>query len=394
MLTYARFVITVGLVYPLFLLSLLLGGPGIFLAALLVYLAYPLIDTLTSFDTSSYASRRGPILDTLLYLHLPWAVLTLLLMLWQAVPGDLFGIGRLLSSRLGDWVLEAHGRYTHPQLLACAFAAGLMLSTNTIVGHEFVHRRADRPAVLAGRWLLAMNGDAQFSISHVYGHHVNVGTSADPATARRGESLYAFAVRSAIGQYREANAIVRKRLEGAGLPYRSLHNELLTGIAMSVAVAAVCYALAGWTGVAMFLISALTAKFLFENVNYIQHYGLVRVAGSRVEDRHSWDCATRTSTWAFYSLTRHAHHHRRASAPFWELMPSGMVEGRLHWRYGYVVTMLLAMVPPLWVRITTPLLLEWDRQAAAPPERELAAAANRESGIPALAAARLGEVKP
>jgi alkane 1-monooxygenase len=42
-----------------------------------------------------------------------------------------------------------------------------------------------------------------FYVAHVKGHHKLVATHEDPASARRGENLYAFAIRSIIGQSRE-----------------------------------------------------------------------------------------------------------------------------------------------------------------------------------------------
>jgi alkane 1-monooxygenase len=51
---------------------------------------------------------------------------------------------------------------------------------------------------------------------------------------------------------------------------------------------------------------------------------------------------------------------------------------------GYLTTILVALVPPLWHRLMTPKVLEWDRNYASAEERLLAARANTRSGIPAL----------
>ena len=47
---------------------------------------------------------------------------------------------------------------------------------------------------------IALTFDADFAIEHVYGHHRRLATTADPATARRGEHFYAFVARSVIGR--------------------------------------------------------------------------------------------------------------------------------------------------------------------------------------------------
>jgi hypothetical protein len=51
---------------------------------------------------------------------------------------------------------------------------------------------------------------------------------------------------------------------------------------------------------------------------------------------------------------------------------------------GYLTTILIALIPPLWHRLMVPKLIEWDRDFASSEERALAAAANARSGIPAL----------
>ena len=44
----------------------------------------------------------------------------------------------------------------------------------------------------------------------------------------------------------------------------------------------------------------------------------------------------------------------------------------------------IAMVPPLFKRVMTPALNEWDRRYATPAERELARAASLKSGMRGL----------
>ena len=51
---------------------------------------------------------------------------------------------------------------------------------------------------------------------------------------------------------------------------------------------------------------------------------------------------------------------------------------------GYLTTIIVALVPPLWHRLMIPKVLDWDRRYASPRERVLAAEANARSGIPAF----------
>lgn len=51
---------------------------------------------------------------------------------------------------------------------------------------------------------------------------------------------------------------------------------------------------------------------------------------------------------------------------------------------GYLTTILVAMCPPLWHKLMTPKVLEWDRIYASPEEKELIKQANAASGVRAF----------
>jgi alkane 1-monooxygenase len=51
---------------------------------------------------------------------------------------------------------------------------------------------------------------------------------------------------------------------------------------------------------------------------------------------------------------------------------------------GYLTTLIVALIPPLWHRLMTPKVLAWDRDCATAEERQMAARANARSGIPLL----------
>jgi alkane 1-monooxygenase len=108
----------------------------------------------------------------------------------------------------------------------------------------------------------------------------------------------------------------------------------------------------------------------------MEHYGMVRDPATPVHPRHSWNTNRRISSWSMFNLTRHSHHHAEGEVPFQKLRPipnAPMMIG------GYLTTIVVALVPPLWHAIMTPKVLAWDRDFASPRERELAAAANARS---------------
>ena len=109
-------------------------------------------------------------------------------------------------------------------------------------------------------------------------------------------------------------------------------------------------------------------KTYLEVVNYIEHYGLVRVPGTPVEARHSWDSYRRLTSGMFYNLQLHANHHRNATKRFWELKQLHDEAPLLP--MGYMPMALLAFIPFLWPKIINPLLADWDKRLASPAERE------------------------
>ena len=51
---------------------------------------------------------------------------------------------------------------------------------------------------------------------------------------------------------------------------------------------------------------------------------------------------------------------------------------------GYLTTIVVALIPPLWHALMTPKVLAWDRDYATDEERKLAADANARSGMTTL----------
>jgi alkane 1-monooxygenase len=235
--------------------------------------------------------------------------------------------------------------------------------------------------MLIGRWLLAFSFDTSFAIEHVYGHHRYVSTVQDPATAPRGRNVYFHIVASTLKGNIGAWKIERERLQKKRLGVYSWHNAVIRGQLMSVTLVAASYAIGGVTSMAFFIVCALWGKSLLEIVNYMEHYGMVRNPATPVQPRHSWNTNRRISSWTMFNLTRHSHHHAQGEVPYHELKPYADAPMMIN---GYLTTILVAMMPPLWHRLMTPKVMAWDRDYATGEERELAARANQISGIAAL----------
>src|ERR1019366_7228303 len=91
--------------------------------------------------------------------------------------------------------------------LTVAMVSGIAINT----AHELGHKRASLERWLS-RVALAQSGYGHFFIEHNRGHHVRVATPEDPASARLGESFYAFLPRTVLGSLRSAWELERVRL--------------------------------------------------------------------------------------------------------------------------------------------------------------------------------------
>jgi alkane 1-monooxygenase len=210
-----------------------------------------------------------------------------------------------------------------------------------IVGHELIHRR-NRGLHLLGRALLCTAFYEHFATEHVRGHHLRVGTAEDPATARFGETLFAFKKRTIPGQFRSAWRIECRRLGDENMrPWdrRLLRSRVVHGLAVEgtlLLVTAVCL---GPAAVVAFLLQAWEAVNLLETVNYFEHWGLSR-ARRRVDPFDSWDTDSGFTRYAFIGLARHADHHAHAARPFQALRH---VQESPKLPYGYPPMVLLAI---------------------------------------------------
>ena len=355
-----------------------MGGVGL----LAVVVLYVLSDMLLGDDTSTPYFKYPRVLTVQLWAALPLLALICFGAVWSVSSGDPLGAGALIQQVTGVDVLAARALGTVGQRFSTFVLTGLMIGmVGTITAHELTHRTWDPISMWVGRWLLAFSFDTNFAIEHVYGHHRYVSTTQDPATAPRGRNVYHHIVASTIKGNISAWHIEVDRLRKKRLPIWSHHNAVLRGQLMSVTLLVIAFAMAGFVGLLFFVACGLWGKALLEIVNYMEHYGMVRNPETPVQPRHSWNTNRRISSWTMFNLTRHSHHHAQGEVPYQDLRPypdAPMMVG------GYLTTIILAMVPPVWHRLMTPKVLAWDREYATAEELALANAANERSGIPAL----------
>lgn len=359
---YVRYLGT-HLLIALAICGLLLGGALTWLGLTAAVFLWIGSDALSDAVPDEPAPRHGWVLDAILYSFLPSVALLCVVYAWSLGRDDLFAIGRTVREVTGVDVL-ARRSDTLFSLAGAGLSFALAIALSAILtAHELVHRTRNAVAMFVGRWLLAMAWNATLEVAHVYGHHRDVGTQADPATARRGENVYRFAVRSTLGQISQAWGIEMGRLRNAPWLTRYLiANKVTRGFVRSNTVAAFFLWASGPVGLVMFLYASVINKLILEALNYIEHYGLVRANGEPYGLQHGWDTDRRVSHVVLLNLPRHSEHHLDSSVRFQALRRS---DSAPLLPCGYLSGLVLSFFPPLWRRAMAGPLDRWDRQFGA-----------------------------
>ena len=281
----------------------------------------PILDHLFGYARPARPPRAsGRPFEALLYVHALLHFVTVGTLLYRAAAGG------------GVWTT-----------VGAAVSTGLSSGVSgIIVAHEFGHRRPRSFPWWIGRLNLLSVLYLHFTTEHNHTHHRLVATEADPASARRGESLWSFVLRTVPGQFRDALRVpAAKGLSG-------VRNPVARGALAQLALLALVFAWLGAPVAGAFVLQAAVAVFLLEYINYIRHYGLERAADERQTGRHSWQAEQRWSRWTLLELTRHPAHHLKASLPFWQLQPYPDAPSLPS---GYYGCFWIAVFPPLWRRV-------------------------------------------
>ncbi|HRH65886.1 MAG TPA: alkane 1-monooxygenase [Bacteroidia bacterium] len=228
-------------------------------------------------------------------------------------------------------------------------------SSSIIVAHEMIHRKNPVWQAL-GKFLLFSVSNIYFYVDHLRVHHKWVGTERDPATAKFGENLYSFFVRSVLGQLGSAWKVESSRLKNESSNPYGMRNYLVVSSVMLVVFYALLGIIFGKVTVLVFALQSLTANFLLEYTNYIEHYGLSRNEKERVNESHSWQTDKVISRFLLIDLCRHSDHHYFASKPYHTLVTykqSPVLPG------GYTSAIYMALIPPVWFYVMHKRLSEY-----------------------------------
>lgn len=229
---------------------------------------------------------------------------------------------------------------------AMGFMCGVM---GINVGHELGHR-PERWQQFLGEILLLTSLNTHFLPYHNAGHHRNVATPEDSATARKDEVLFIYWFRSHFGSYWEAWQLEAERLKQSGRTGFHWQNRMVVYTVANLLLVGGVYGVYGLHVLWGFLGAAVFGIVLLETVNYIEHYGLLRKKKENgryeaVRHQHSWNSDHPVGRTLLFNLSRHSDHHYNGSKKY-QILKSHPASPKMP--TGYPGMMLLSLIPPAW----------------------------------------------
>jgi len=219
------------------------------------------------------------------------------------------------------------------------------------LGHELGHRLNATDQIL-GELMLLTSLNTHFLPYHNGGHHFNVATPNDAATARKNEILNVFWIRSHFSSYVEAWQLENKRMAVIGKGHFSIQNKMVTYTLANIILIGVIFYFFGLSVLLSFIAAAVIGILLLQTVNYIEHYGLLRTKNEhgryeRVRHIHSWNSDHIIGRLVLFNLSRHSDHHYNGSKHY-QVLKSLPESPQMP--TGYPGMMLFCLIPPLWFK--------------------------------------------
>ena len=322
-------------------IGILYGGPFVYLTVVYTFLFIPILESYTKEGKNTYTDDEkknrnlDPFFDFLLYLNIP------------IVFGIFFiSLNTLLYSN------------TYFEIIGIILSSSIVMATNGInVGHELGHRKSLFSRTCSKLLYLPCQY-MHFFIEHNYGHHINVATPNDPATAKYKQNLYSFWISSVTKTYLSAWKIQLKLLRVSKLSFFSFKNDMIFYTVFQILFLIFIFFNYGLIITLYSLIMSIVSFLFLETINYVEHYGLLRKIKpngryERVKPHHSWNSNHTIGRIVLYELTRHSDHHFKSSKKY-QILES--IQDSPQLPYGYPTSILISFFPPLWFWIMNPLV--------------------------------------
>ena len=318
-----------------------LGGFYNYLAVVFTFVFIPVLEIIVKKSDEKYTDEEkknrnlDPFFDLLLYLNIP----------------IVFGIFFFSLEKLA----LASSVY---DIIGIILSASIVMATNGInVGHELGHRKS-LIARTCSKLLYLPCQYMHFYIEHNFGHHINVATPEDPATARYKQTVYSFWITSVIRTYVSAWEIQLKLLKVSKRSFFSFKNDMVFYTLFQLSFLVFIYYNFGLYLTLLSILMSIVSFLFLETINYVEHYGLLRKKEpsgryERVKPHHSWNSNHTIGRIVLYELTRHSDHHFKSSKKY-QVLES--LDECPHLPHGYPTSILISLIPPLWFSIMNPLV--------------------------------------
>ncbi len=314
-------------------LGYLLGGGIYHWLTLFVYLLLTFIDPLVGNEETNHDPADEQRLEQKMLFRI---------MLWITVPVafavTLFGHWLLTQSPLTGWEITGF-------LVSLTLATGFLAT----VSHELCHhgQPIDR---FMGDLLFVPIFMCDFHVYHNFMHHTHVATPNDPASARYGEKIYPFLIRSIIKKTQTAWQVEKLRMQRNGKPTWHPSNLMVRFLGMQGAWLILLVSLFGFWSIPICFVQYVFPRLLLAVSDYLEHYGLGRhqlADGSyeKVRPNHAWDDSTLVSSMLFCQIDRHSDHHTNVGRPYQMLR---VMDEAPRLPHGYLSMIPIALIPPLW----------------------------------------------
>ena len=240
---------------------------------------------------------------------------------------------------------------------AAAIGAAVGMSGGSVgftTAHELIHR-TNKAMRGIGIILLVLCLYGHFRIEHIYGHHKNVATKEDPATARENENFYYYLFRCVIMSLISAWNIEKNILKNKKISTYNYKNRMLHYFFMEILLLSLSFVYAGLNGLIFILFHSIISIILLELVDYIQHYGLKRskINGKYevYQDHHSWNSRHSSANWSTFNLGLHTDHHKSANKHYPLLSQQKKIKEMPN---NYPIMIIMALLPPIWFKVMNP----------------------------------------
>lgn len=252
------------------------------------------------------------------------------------------------------WVEALELAATQPSAadwLAMGSSLWAVLLFSTCVAHELLHRRSSRESLL-GAFVAGLSGYPCLVVEHLV-HHARFGDTAGAEWPRVAESSWAFATRRlmrvAIECWRLQSTVTRRRRVIAFATFGSLW------LAFAAA--------GGWQAALGIAVVSVGVTFGVQWITYIQHWGLGDDSvPDSAQHQYAWEDDCLLQAFLTLHISFHQAHHNAPRLPYYRL---GLAPSSARLPAGYVVLLLLCLVPPLWQRAMRPVLDAWKRSPRA-----------------------------